>query len=162
ICSAAFAQGQPVTARLVVPGGSAHSTKILPGQPVMFEVRVDAPDKSMVGTSYNLMQANPPIVSPNFFFAITGRDTTGSPFTDATSGVSDAVATASPGNRLDPANDQNLGKNTVGLVGIAPATNILATTITLSSDAATPLGTYRIQPTVGSFMTEVTTSAIGF
>src|SRR5205085_7920900 len=43
MAATALAQtGQPVTTRLVVPGGTAHVTKILPGGAATFEVRVDA------------------------------------------------------------------------------------------------------------------------
>src|SRR5262245_29081712 len=154
----AAAQSGIVT-RMVVPGGSASTATIPAGGSVTFEVRIDSPTLSPVGTAYRLEQTTPPA---NGIFSITGRSFTGSPFNDAGFGVPDSTVTAAPGNNLNPENDYNLGTNTVGLTGASPANNILVTTVTLTSSGSTPIGIYRIQPDVASFATEITTDPAGF
>ncbi len=148
-----------IVTRLVVPGGSANTAVIAPGGTVTFEVRIDAPTVSTIGASYRLTQTAP---ANNGYFSITGRSQIGSPFTDATGGVTNVAATSSPDNLLGPTNAVNLGNNAPGLSGIASGSNILVTSITLSSSSSTPVGTYRIQPAAAiSFATEISTNAVG-
>ena len=158
-----------VTTRMVVPGGVATTAKIVPGGSATFEVRIDA-STATVGVSYRLGQTSP---GSGTYFSVTGRSIVGSPYNDPASGNPDNDTVqvidpgppevtglvpgvlASPGNLLDPSNNINLGKNTVDLAAGTPAANnILATTVTLTSNGATPLGTYRIQP-VGSTVTDI-------
>jgi len=159
----AQASGPNVTTRMVAPGGAANVVKTVPGGAVAFEVRIDAPDAITVGTSYRLSQTTPAPPSGGYF-SVTGRSIAGSPYNDPELGATDAEVIAAPGNRLSPENAVNLGKPVVGLatdipatdIGVAPAINLLATTVTLTSDPATPLGVYRVQPTAGaSFVTVV-------
>ena len=60
---------------------------------------------------------------------------------------------ALPSALLKPQNDDNLGRNTVGLVATPGGTDLFVANYTLTSNAATPLGTYRIQPTAGGTST---------
>lgn len=148
-----------IQTRMVVPGGTAHTAVIAPGAAVAIELRIDAPAVSTIGASFRLAQTSLPV---NGYFSITGRSQAGSPFIDPAGGAADSVVTTSPDNILAPGNGINLGNNVTGLVGIAPGSNILLTTLTLTSSPSTPPGTYRIQPTAAiSFVTEVTTSALG-
>jgi hypothetical protein len=136
----------PPTTRLVGPDGTTAVAKMAPGGTTTFTVRVDAPTATTIGTAYRLSQISPP-PPPDGYFWITGRSVAGSPYSDTSIGGSpDAEVTAAPGNRLAPDNDVNLGASASGLGGVPPATNILATTVTLASDPATPYGTYRIAP----------------
>lgn len=148
-----------IVTRMVVPGGSGNTTVIAPGGTVTFEVRIDAATVSSIGASYRLTQTAP---ATSGYFSITGRNQIGSPFTDASGGVTNVAATSSPDNMLGPTNAVNLGNNAPGLTGVASGSNILVTSITLSSSPSTPVGTYRIQPAAAiSFATEISTNALG-
>ena len=140
-----------VTTRFTVPGGSATTSKILPGGTVSFDVRIDAPATPTIGSAFRILQTNP--AAPSSFFTITARSFTGSIYNDTASGSSDALVFALPSALLKPQNDDNLGRNTVGLVATAAGTNLFVANYTLTSNAATPLGTYRIQPTTGGTST---------
>jgi hypothetical protein len=146
------ALAQSVTTRVVAAGGSATSAKMVPGSNVAIDIRLDVVTAQLIGTDFKLSQTTP---ASNGFFSITGRSFTGSPFGDATSGTSDAIVLASPSNILNAANDDNLGRQTVGLVGTPAATNMLAASLTLTANASTPLGIYTFAPTPGvSFATD--------
>ncbi|HQR10874.1 MAG TPA: hypothetical protein PLW68_06040, partial [Casimicrobiaceae bacterium] len=132
-----------VTTRLTVPGGAATSTKILPGGPVSFDIRVDAAIGT-IGTAYFLRQSAPSGAGAFFPFQITGRDLTGSPYNDAGSFLPDGTILAVPSALLAPATASNLGSSL--LAGVPPAANILVATITLSSNPASPLGVYTVRP----------------
>ncbi len=158
--------GQVVT-RLVVAGGSATTATIAPGGTVSIDVRLDvgtlgvgcfggppcaAGATGLTGTAFRLSQTLP---AANGFFSITGRSFAGSPFNDTSSGTPDTTVLAAPSNLLDPDNNDNLGRTTVGLVATPPAANTLAVNLTLTASASTPPGTYTIQPTAGvSFATD--------
>ena len=144
--ASAGALAQSVTTRLVVAGGSATTATIAPGGSVSIDVRMDVVTAQLNGTGFTISQTS---AAPNGFFSITGRSFVGSPFSDTSSGTSDAVVLAAPSNLLDPANDDNLGRQTVGLVGTAPVANMLAANLTLTASASTPPGTYTIAPTAG-------------
>ena len=139
----ANALAQPVS-RFVVPGGAATSTKITPGQSATFEFRVDSPANNLVGAVLFITQVAPPA---NGFLTITARDFTGSIFNDPASGQPDSVVLALPSALLNPDNDDNLSRSTLGLVPAATGTNLYVQSLTLTSTAGTPLGTYTIQPT---------------
>ncbi len=144
-CIPLVAAGQ-VTTRLVVPGDTATTVKIVPGGVASFEVRVDAPATPTVGASYRLTQSAPPLSG---FLQVTGRSIAGSPYTVVNQ--LDADVTSAPGRILDPANDVDLGNQVPDLAVPAPAAaNILVGTITLASGVGTPLGTYRVQPLGGA------------
>lgn len=148
VSTSAIAQ---VTTRLVTAGGAATSTKIIPGGTASIDVRVDAPATPTIGTAFRLSQTAP---AANGFFSITARSFVGSPYNDAASGTADAVVLAPASALLDPDNNDNLGRSTVGLVATPGANNILAANLTLTASGATPLGTYTIKPTAGvSFVT---------
>lgn len=150
VSSTAFAQS--VTTRLVVAGGSAASTKIVPGASTSMDVRLDIVTATIFGTGFRLSQLTP---ATSGFISITGRSFAGSPFNDTTSGTPDATVLAPAGALLDPGSGENLGRTTIGEVGIPPANNVLAVNLTLTASASTPLGTYTIGPTSGaSFATE--------
>ena len=144
--ASAGALAQSVTTRLVVAGGSATTATIAPGGSVSIEVLLDVVTAQLIGTGFTLSQTTP---ASNGFFSITGRSFVGSPFNDTTSGTPDATVLAAPSNLLDPTNNDNLGRQTVGLVGTPPATGMLAANLTLTASASTPLGTYTIAPTSG-------------
>jgi hypothetical protein len=151
ISSSAFAQS--VTTRLVVAGGAATSTKIVPGAATSIDVRLDIVTAQIIGTAFKISQTSP---ASSGFFSITGRSFVGSPFTDTASGTPDATVLAAASALLNPDNDDNLGRATVwtntpptSSPGIPPAANVLAANLTLTSSAATPLGTYTIRPTAG-------------
>ena len=133
-----------VTTRMVVANGAASSTKIVPGGSVSMDVRLGVVTARLVGTRFRITQTSP---VTNGFFSITGRSFSGSPFNDPGSGAADSIVLFPPSNLLDPTNDDNLGRRTIGLVGIPPANDILAVNLTLSASATTPLGTYTIAPT---------------
>jgi Divergent InlB B-repeat domain/IPTL-CTERM motif len=153
----AGAGGAQVTSRFAVVGGAATSTKIVPGGAATFEVRVDAPATNTIGLAYRITQFAP--VAPTSLFTITGRVDVGDPpapanplypYNDQSSGTPTATVLIPANALLSPQNNQNLGRNAAAFaVGIPPGTNILATTITLTSDPSTPLGTYTIRPTSG-------------
>ena len=150
-----------VTPRLVVAGGSASSATIAAGATFTVEIRIDAPDTSVIGAALRLSQTSP-IATTGGLFRIVGVDRTGSPFSDLQGGATNAAILAEPGSLLLPGNAINLGNNSAGMAGIAPVNNLLLATITLVSDAATPAGTYRIQPTPNvSFVTEVSSDPAG-
>ncbi len=138
VSTSALAQ---VTTRFTVPGGAANSVKILPGQSAAFDVRVDSPANGLVGASFTILQSAPAVSS---FFTITARDFTGSIFNDAASGFPDATVLALPSALLNPDNDDNLGRSTVGLVPAATGSNLFVEKLTLTSNVATPLNTYTI------------------
>jgi Divergent InlB B-repeat domain/IPTL-CTERM motif len=149
ISSAAFAQS--VTTRLVVGGGSATTAKVTPGGSTSMDVRLDIVAASIYGTSFRLSQTTP---ATSGFFSITGRSFVGSPFDDPSTSTPDVTVLAPASALLDPGNDDNLGRATVGLVGIPAASNVLAVNLTLTASAATPFGSYTILPTAGiSFAT---------
>ena len=139
----ANAVAQPAT-RFVLPGGALTSTKILPGQSATFEMRVDSPSNGLVGAVLFIQQTAP---ATSGFLTVTGRDFTASIFNDTSSGQPDAVVFALPSALLSPANGDNLSRSTIGLVPAAMGSNLYVQSITLTSDPATPLGTYTIQPT---------------
>ncbi|HQR11986.1 MAG TPA: IPTL-CTERM sorting domain-containing protein [Casimicrobiaceae bacterium] len=146
---AATAMAQ-VTTRLTVPGGAATSTKITPGSPVSFDVRVDT-TVATIGAAY-FIRNSAPGVAP-FPFAITNRSLVGVPYDDVGSESPLATIIAVPAALLAPANTVNLGSTK--LAGVAAGANILVGTITLSSDVASPLGVYTIRPDPGNaFMTD--------
>ena len=150
VSSGAFAQS--VTTRLVNAGAATTTAKIVPGGSVSMDVRLDIVTASIFGTGFTITQLTP---GTSGFISITGRSFTGSPFDDTTSGTPDATVLAAASALLDPANNDNLGRSTIGLVGIAPANNVLAVNLTLTASAGTPLGTYTIGPTSGvSFATD--------
>ena len=144
--ASAGALAQSVTTRVVTAGGSATTATIAPGGSVSIDVRMDVVTAQLTGTGFRLSQTSP---APNGFFSITGRSFVGSPFNDTASGTPDATVFAVPGNLLDPDNDENLGRTTIGLVGTPPVANMLAATLTLTASASTPPGTYTIAPTAG-------------
>jgi hypothetical protein len=153
VATSAFGQ---VTTRFVAAGGSATTVKVVPGGTVSMDVRIDvgtlpAGDTGIIGTAFRIEQTAP---ATNGFFSITGRSFTGSPFNDASSGTADSIVLVAPSNLLDPDNNDNVGRSTVGLVPVPPAANILAVNLTLTVNAATPLGTYHINAVPGvSFAT---------
>ena len=116
-----------------------------------FDVRIDAPATPTIGSAFRILQTSP--AAPSSFFTITARSFAGSIYNDTASGSSDALVFALPSALLKPQNDDNLGRNTVGLVATAAGTNLFVANYTLTSNAATPLGTYRIQPTAGGTST---------
>ncbi|MEO8302741.1 MAG: IPTL-CTERM sorting domain-containing protein [Betaproteobacteria bacterium] len=140
------ALAQTVVTRLVVAGGSATSVKVIPGATTSMDVRLDIVNAPLFGTGFRLTQTAP---GTSGVISITGRSFVGSPFTDTTSGIPDSTVLFAPSNLLDPDNDDNLGRTTVGLVSIAPTTqnNVLAANLTFTIDAAAALGTYTILPT---------------
>jgi hypothetical protein len=144
--ASAGALAQSVTTRLVTAGGSATTATIAPGGTVSIDVRMDVVTAQLIGTGFTLSQTTP---ASNGFFSITGRSFTGSPFNDTTSGTPDATVLAAPSNLLDPTNNDNLGRQTVGLAGTPPVANMLAANLTLTASASTPLGTYTVAPTAG-------------
>ena len=163
VCAPAFGQ---VNTRVVTAGAATTSTKIIPGGTASIDVRLDPvalgvgcfgacnPGATgLIGTAFRISQTAPPA---NGFFSITGRSFVGSPFNDTTSGTSDAVVLVPPSNLLDPSNNDNLGRSTIGLAPVVPPTlNTLAVNLTLTSSVATPLGTYTIAPLAGiSFATD--------
>ena len=119
----------------------------MPGSSVDIDVRVDAPATQTIGAAFRIMQTIP--ASPSSFFQITARDFTASVYNDTTSGTPDAQVLALPSALLSPANGDNLGRNTIGLAGAAAGLNLFVEKFTLSVNPATPLGSYRIQPTPG-------------
>jgi len=138
--------GQIVT-RFSVPGGTATSAKITPGDSATFEVRLDA-TLANIGGSFGIAQASP---ATSGFFTITGRSFTGSVWDDAGFGTPDAIVLALPSASLGPANGDNLGRSTVDVANGAPAgTNLLALAVTLTAAENTPLGNYRIVPSEGN------------
>ena len=136
-----------VTSRFAVPGGAATSTKVTPGSSFSMDVRVDAPATPTIGAAFRILQTAP--ATPPVVFQITARDFTGSIYNDTSSGTPDATVLALPSALLNPDNDDNLGRNTVGLAGAPTGTNLFVEKITFSVDPATPLGTYNIKPTPG-------------
>ncbi len=153
VATSAFGQ---VTTRFVTAGGAQTSTKVVPGGTVPIDVRLDvgtlpAGDSGIIGTAFRIEQTAP---ATSGFFSITGRSFTGSPFNDTASGTADSVVLVAPSNLLDPDNDDDLGRSTIGLVGVPPAANILAVNLTLTASASTPFGTYHIDAFPGvSFAT---------
>ncbi len=136
-----------VTARFTVPGSAATSTKAVPGSTFAMDVRVDAPATPTLGAAFRVLQTTP--ATPPVVFQITARDFTGSIYDDTFSGTPDATVLATPSALLNPSNDDNLGRNTLGLVGAPTGNNLFIEKITFSVDAATPFGTYTIAPTPG-------------
>src|SRR5512135_417919 len=134
-----------VTSRFAVPGGAATSTKVTPGSSFSMDVRVDAPATPTIGAAFRILQTAP--ATPPVVFQITARDFTGSIYNDTSSGSPDATVLALPSALLNPDNDDNLGRNTVGLAGAPTGTNLFVEKITFSVDPATPLGTYNIKTT---------------
>ncbi len=112
ISSSALAQS--VVTRLVVASGAATSTKIVPGGSTSMDVRLDIVTASIFGTGFTLSQTAP---GTSGFFSITGRSFVGSPFNDTTSGTPDATVLAPASALLNPANNDNLGRTTIGFVG---------------------------------------------
>jgi Divergent InlB B-repeat domain len=147
--SALFTAGAvaQVTSRFVAPGSAVASTKAVPGGTFAMDFRVDAPATQTIGASFLVIQTVP--AAPSSFFQITARDFTASIFNDTASGTPDATVLALPSALLNPANDDNLGRNTIGLAGAASGMNLFVETITFSVDPATPLGTYTIKPASG-------------
>jgi hypothetical protein len=146
---AATAMAQ-VTTRLTVPGGAATSTKITPGSPVSFDVRVDTTVVT-IGPAYFIRQSTP--AGAPFPFQITNRSLVGVPYDDVGSEQPLATIIAVPAALLAPATTVNLGSTK--LAGVAAGANILVSTITLSSDPAAPLGVYVVKPDPGNaFMTD--------
>jgi hypothetical protein len=136
-----------VTSRFVVPGGAATTSKTTPGGTFSFEFRVDAPATQTIGAAFRLIQTAP--ATPPVAFQLTARDFTGSIYNDTSSGTPDATVLALPSALLNPDNDDNLGRNTIGLAGATAGTNLFVEKLTFSVDPATPLGSYTIQPTAG-------------
>jgi hypothetical protein len=143
-----------VVTRLVTAGGAATTATIAAGGTVSIDVRLDvgalgAGGTGLIGTAFRLSQTAPAL---NGFISITGRSFTGSPFNDTTSGTSDAIVLVAPSNLLDPDNNDNLGRTTIGLVATPPAANTLAANLTLTLRNA---GVYTLKPTTGvSFATD--------
>ncbi len=146
-----------VTTRFVVPGGSATSTKITPGQSASFDVRLDSSVQT-IGAAFTITQSAPP---GSGYLSITGRDFTGGIYTDTSSGTSDSIVLNPPSNLLDPTNNDNLGRSSPGLAAVAAGTNLLIEKLTLTSTAGTPLGTYVITPTGGG-VSNVTGADVDF
>jgi hypothetical protein len=146
-----------VTTRVVAAGGAGTTTTIAPGASVSIDIRLDVgklltAGTGLIGTSFRIRQPTP---ASNGFFSITARSFAGSPFSDASSGTSDAKVLAPPGNALKPDNGENLGRTTVNLAASAPAVNTLAANLTLTASVKTPPGTYTINLTPGvSFATD--------
>ena len=140
---------QTVTTRMVVAGGSATSSKILPGGSVGMDVRLDLVSAPIFATTFKIAQTSPPTSG---FISITGRSFVGSPFNDAASGFPDATVLAPASALLDPVNDDQLGRQSVAFAPVTPSTqnNVLAANLTLTASAATPLGTYTILPDLAS------------
>lgn len=163
-CAATFvvnpaAASPQIATRLVLPGSNANTVTIGPGDSVTFEVRIDAPTVSPIGAAFRLSQTSPANTN---LFRITARSSAGSPFNDPQGGATDSAILSSPANLLQPDSALNLGNNSVGMIGVNPANNLLLTTLTLTSDPAVLGGTYRIQLTPGgSLVTEITTDAVG-
>ena len=152
------ALAQSVTTRLVVAGGAATSTKIAAGSSTSIDVRLDIVTAQIIGAAFRISQTSP---GTSGFISITGRSFVGSPFTDTSSGTDDPTVLAPASALLNPDNDDNLGRATVWpappatIPGVPPAANVLAANLTLTSSAATPLGTYTILPMAGvSFATD--------
>ena len=61
---------------------------------------------------------------------------------------------------LDPANEVNLGRNTVGFAGAPTGTDLLAVNLTLGSSGSTPLGVYTIAPLQPGTVSTITDTAI--
>ena len=136
-----------VTSRFAVPGGAGTSTKVTPGSSFSMDVRVDAPATPTIGAAFRVLQTAP--ATPPVVFQITARDFTGSIYDDTSSGTPDGTVLATPSALLNPDNDDNLGRNTIGLGPSATGNNLFVEKITFSVDAAAPLGTYNIKPTPG-------------
>jgi hypothetical protein len=124
---------------------------------VAIDVRVDigtllTTGTGLTGMAFRISQQTP---AANGFFSITKRSFVGSPFNDASSGTSDAVVLAPPGNLLGPDNKGNLGRTTLSSAVVRPPANVLAVNLTLTASPTTPPGTYRINVTPGvSFATD--------
>jgi hypothetical protein len=149
------ALGQVAT-RFVVPGGAATLVKRTPGQSFAFEARLDAPATQTIGAAFRPTQSGP-ATSPTVF-AILGRYFTGSIYSDTASGTAELVVIAAASSRLDPDNDDNLGRSTLALAATAAGNNLLIEKVTLGIDAAAPLGTYTIKP-VAADLSAVTDAA---
>jgi hypothetical protein len=124
---------------------------------VSIDVRLDVgtlfeDGTGLIGTSFRLRQPTP---ASSGFFSITARSFVGSPFNDASSGTSDSKVLAPPSNVLNPDNNDNLGRTTIGLQPAPRATNTLAANLTLKASVDTPPGTYTINLTPNvSFATD--------
>ena len=138
-----------VTSRFVVPGGAATSTKAVPGSNLR-DGRArrrarHADDRGVIPAHPDALRQRRPVGCSRSPRAISPRRST---------------TTRRPARRTPrswrcrarcsiPINDDNLGRNTVGLVGAPTGTNLFVEKITFSVDPATPLGTYTIKPTAG-------------
>lgn len=135
-----------VTTHFDISGTPTTSTKIVQGGTVTFSVLVDAPSVATIGASFRLSQTAGP---GSGVFSITGRSFAGSIYNDTSSGTPDGTVLASPSNILNPDNNDNLGRSTIGLAGAATGTNLVVESLTLTTSGSTALGTYTIKPTAG-------------
>ncbi len=115
------------TSRLVIAGGSATSAKILPGQSVSMDVRIDSPDVATIGVAFRLTQVvpwrqrrtspSPRAISPARSTPPEGRPTI-VPSADPFNGCPNAGDGVLDGTNplLDPDNNINLGRNVANRV----------------------------------------------
>ncbi len=115
--------------------GDPTSVTINPGDEFTFSLFLSSTVEPLYGLTYFLT------ASTSGLFRITGRDITGSPFSDLTN--SNAVALAPTNNLLnDILNNKDLGA-TVPILAVPSGTHFVAS-LTLDSDASIPLGVYTI------------------
>ncbi len=137
-----------VTTRFTVPGGSATTSKILPGATVSFDVRIDAPATPTIGAAFRILQTSP--AAPSSFFTITARNFTGSIYNDRSPDRPMRWCSPCRARYSTPTTTTTSGATLIDLSSRAAAgTNLFVANYTLTSNAATPLGIYRIQPTPG-------------
>jgi hypothetical protein len=117
--------------------GDPASVSIWPGQSFTFSLAVTSTD-SLIGVNYNLSAA--PAASGQL--RITGRDITGSPFSDLI--TSNTIALSPAAALLDPVNDDNLGALVADVfTPVAPGTSFIAN-YTLKNVSGLPEGDYLI------------------
>ena len=138
-----------VTAQFVFTPTS-NTTNVAPGSTITFSINLNVSGltggdptaaglQDLYGVSFYLQQNGP---GP-YIFAITGRNTSGSPFYDLPQWT-DAEVTTSPFNRLDPINDRDLGGLAASPMGDG---NYFVANISLSVGSGSSGGVFTIQST---------------
>lgn len=113
------------------------------GQSFSINVKLQSTLEQVTGLTYFLRE--PGATPANFHFQITGRDITGSLFTERTS--SDASVATSPASRLDSDNDLDLGAGIFDLNAPLGIGTYFVAKITLFVLPTTPNGNYLIELT---------------
>jgi hypothetical protein len=125
--------------------GDPHLTEILAGESATIQVALQVTEgESVIGIGFWLSEpSNAWSGGSGNGLSLTGR-TTVAPFTDPI--TANAVLTASPGNRLDPMNDRDIGALTAGGTPYNPSTDpAVVMQLTIQSTADLALGLYTIQ-----------------